>query len=190
MLKLEVWRNRQSYNFKVDPTKPDSFANNWKNNSIDLLLLIEKDLDGEKSLFQTSAQTVANYCFGSQVPGDNLPYGDTIAPGKFTVRCFVEPRGFHGEIHAITNTTDLDGQRIDRNAMQTTAGGFQNGRWLIHDRYSAKLGRDTNYAWSAGCFILSSSALEKLNETLRKHDVKEGVEIEGEVIEDFYGGEV
>lgn len=183
MLKLEIWRNRQSYNFKTDPSKPNSFENNWKNNSLDQLVLL-KD---QKVLFLAKAQTVANYCFGDMAPGDKLPHGDTIAQGKFTVRCFVEPRKFHGEIHAITSTTDLDGQPIDRNAMQISEKGFQNGRWLIHDKYSFKLGKDTNYAWSAGCFILSSADLERLNEILKKEGVKAGDKIEGEVIEDFYG---
>ena len=175
MLKLQIWRRQQSYDFKADPGKPDGFDNNWKNNSIDLLVL----LDGSAILFQCHAQTVANYCFG-----DNLPHGDTVAAGEFTLKCFVEPRAFHGEIHAITKTKDLDGQTIDRNAMQTTAGGFQNGRWLVHDRYSFKLGKDTNYAWSAGCFILSSNDLARLNAILKNEGVKAGDEISGEVIEE------
>lgn len=183
MLKIEVWRNRQSYNFKTNPNKPDGFDNNWKNNSIDQLMLLKDD----KVLFCANAQTVANYCFGDMTPGDKVPHGDTVAEGEFTVRCFVESRNFHGEIHAITKTTDLDGQTIDRNAMQTTAGGFQNGRWLIHDKWSEKLGKDTNYAWSAGCFILSSQDLARLNSILKKEGVKSGDEIKGEVIEDFYG---
>ncbi|MBQ9206884.1 MAG: hypothetical protein IJ158_09245 [Treponema sp.] len=186
MLKIEVWRNRQSYNFKADPQKPDGFDNNWKNNSLDQLVL----LDDKKVLFLANAQTVANYCFGDQRQGDKLPHGDTVAEGKFTVRCFVEPRNFHGEIHAITSTTDLDGQRIDCNAMQRTDDGFQNGRWLIHDRYSKKLGHDSNFAWSAGCFILSSADLTAFNAALRKEGVKAGDEIQGEVVEDFYGDEV
>lgn len=180
MLKLQIWRNRQSYNFKADPGKPDGFDNNWKNNSIDLLVL----LDGSAILFQCHVQTVANYCFGDMTPGDNLSHGDTVAAGEFTLKCFVEPRAFHGEIHAITKTKDLDGQTIDRNAMQTTAGGFQNGRWLVHDRYSFKLGKDTNYAWSAGCFILSSNDLARLNAILKNEGVKTGDEISGEVIEE------
>lgn len=180
MLKLEVWRNRQSYNFKADPNKPDSFENNWKNNSLDQLVLL-KD---QKVLFLAKAQTVANYCFGDMAPGDNLPHGDTVAAGEFTLKCFVEPRAFHGEIHAITKTKDLDSQTIDRTAMQTTAGGFQNGRWLVHDRYSFKLGKDTNYAWSAGCFILSSNDLARLNAILKNEGVKAGDEISGEVIEE------
>ncbi len=184
MLRLEIWRNRQSYNFKADPGKPDSFENNWKNNSLDLLVL----LNNSEIIFQCHAQTVANYCFKSQMPGDRMPHGDTVAPGEFTLRCFVEPRRFHGEIHAITRTKDLDGQEINREAMQTTKGGFQNGRWLIHDRYSFKTGQDTNYAWSAGCFILSSADLARLNAILRNEGIEPGDEIKGEVIEDFYGG--
>lgn len=183
MLKIEVWRNRQSYNFKADPNKPDGFDNNWKNNSIDTLALL-KD---EKVLFLANAQTVANYCFGDMAPGDKLPHGDTVAEGDFTVRCFVEPRNFHGEIHAITSAIDLDGQKIGRNAMQLSDKGFQNGRWLIHDRFSKKLGKDTNYAWSAGCFILSSTDLATFNAALKKEGVKAGDEIQGKVIEDFYG---
>ena len=180
MLKLQIWRNRQSYNFKADPGKPDGFDNNWKNNSLDLLVL----LDGSAILFQCHAQTVANYCFGDMTPGDSLPHGDTVAAGEFTLKCFVEPRAFHGEIHAIICATDLDGQLIDCNAMQTTAGGFQNGRWLVHDRYSFKLGKDTNYAWSAGCFILSSNDLARLNAILKNEGVKAGDEISGKVIEE------
>ena len=180
MLKLQIWRNRQSYNFKADPGKPDGFDNNWKNNSLDQLVLL-KD---QKVLFLAKAQTVSNYCFGDMTPGDSLPHGDTVAAGEFTLKCFVEPRAFHGEIHAITKTKDLDGQTIDRNAMQTTAGGFQNGRWLVHDRYSFKLGKDTNYAWSAGCFILSSNDLARLNAILKNEGVKAGDEISGEVIEE------
>ncbi|MBQ9624242.1 MAG: hypothetical protein IJR39_13040 [Treponema sp.] len=180
MLKLQIWRRQQSYDFKADPGKPDGFDNNWKNNSLDLLVL----LDGSAILFQCHAQTVANYCFGDMTPGDNLPHGDTVAAGEFTLKCFVEPRAFHGEIHAITRTKDLDGQEINREAMQTTAGGFQNGRWLVHDRYSFKLGKDTNCAWSAGCFILSSNDLAQLNAILKNEGVKAGDEISGEVIEE------
>lgn len=183
MLKFEVWRNRKSYDFKADKNKPDGFDNNWKNNSIDLMLVLK---DGTQ-IFQANAQTVANYCFGDMATGDKMPHGDTVAEGEFTVRCFVEPRNFHGEIHAITSTKDLDGQTIGRNAMQMSDKGFQNGRWLIHDRFSEKLGHDTNHAWSAGCFILSSKGLAALNAILKEEGVKAGDEIQGEVIEDFYG---
>lgn len=180
-LKIEVWRVMRSYDYKADPSRPDGFDNNWKNNSLDALRLY--DADTGETLFEGNAQTVANYCFGDMATADGPPHGDTVAPGGFTLRCFVEPRGFHGEIHAITSAADLDGQRIGRDAMQTTAGGFQNGRWLVHDRFSKRLGRDTNYAWSAGCFILSSTDLERLAAALRGAGARPGDEIEGEVVE-------
>lgn len=179
MLRIKIKRYRTSYDFKVDPKKSDGFENNWKNNSLDDFILIANDTE----LFRCRCQTVANYCFGDQRPGDTVSHGDTVAQGDFTVRCFVPPRKFHGQIHAITKTRDIDGQWIDRDAMQTTKGGYQNGRWLIHDRFSFALGRDTNYAWSAGCFILASKDLEAFNCVLRSCGVTAGDEIQGTLTE-------
>ena len=103
--------------------------------------------------------------------------------GPFKVRLFAEPRNFHGEIHEIIEATDIDGQRINTHAMQTTEKGFQNGRWLIHDRFSYKYDEDTNYAWSAGCFILSSNDLKSLNLILKSYNFGPGTIISGEIIE-------
>lgn len=172
---VKVTRKKASYNFRADPSAPDSFENNWKNNGLDRLILLK---DGEE-IYKCTCQSVANYCFGANATADTVAHGDTISPGEFTVRLFVEPRNFHGEIHAITRTRDLDGQWIDHNAMQTTAGGYQNGRWLIHDKYSFKTGADTRHAWSAGCIILSSFALEQLNSCLKSLGLKPGHEISG-----------
>ncbi len=178
-IELVVSRSKASYKFRADESKPDSFENNWKNNSIDGLALIREN----KIIFDCKCQSVANYCFGDMSPGDTVAHGDTIAPGKFTLRCFVESRKFHGEIHAICDTIDIDGQRINRKAMQTSANGFQNGRWLLHDRYSFKLGRDTNCAWSAGCIIVSSADLAAFNKVLRENGIKAGDEIRGIIVE-------
>ena len=120
MLKLKIIRHKESYDFKLNPEKPDSFENNRKNNSIDDLVL----LNDTEEVYRCKCQTVANYCFGEQRPGDTAPHGDSVAPGEFTVKCFVPPRKFHGQIHAIIKTRDIDGQWIDRNAMQTSAGGY------------------------------------------------------------------
>jgi uncharacterized protein TP_1000 len=175
MLKLTIIRHKESYRFKADKSKPDSFSNNWKNNSLDDFILN----DGGVEVFKCKCQSVANYCFGDMKSGDTVSFGDSVAPGGFTVKCFVPPRTFHGEIHAITKTRDLDGQEIDRNAMQTTKDGYQNGRWLIHDKYSFSKGKDTNYAWSAGCFILSSKDLEAFNRVLKSHGIKAGDAVDG-----------
>jgi hypothetical protein len=180
MINLRIARKRESYDFKADPRKPDSFGNNWKNNSLDRIIIRDDSLE----LAWFRCQTVANYCFGAQATASSLPWGDTVAEGNFTVRAFVPPRSFHGEVHAVTRTRDIDGEWIDHEAMQTTRGGFQNGRWLIHDRFSFKTGADTAYAWSAGCFILSSADLASFNGVLRARGVKPGDLIPGTLIED------
>ena len=179
MINIQIIRYKKSYNFRVNPDAPNSFENNWKNNSLDWFVL--KDDKGE--LFRCRCQSVANYCFGANAMADTAPYGDTVAPGAFKLRLFAAPRNFHGEVHEIIETTDLDGQKINHNAMQTTKDGFQNGRWLVHDRFSSKLGHDSNYAWSAGCFILSSGDLEALNKLFHAYKLPAGYIIVGKVIE-------
>mgnify|MGYP003307992099 CR=1 FL=1 len=179
MINIKIIRYKKSYDFKAKPQLPDSFENNWKNNSLDWLVLS----DDKGEIFRCHCQTVANYCFGDMAPGDKVSYGDTVAPGYFKIRLFAEPRKFHGEIHEIINATDIDGQLINTNAMQTTKDGFQNGRWLIHDRYSFKTNCDTNTAWSAGCFILSSSDLEAFNSLLHAYQLPKGFILNGEIIE-------
>ena len=96
MLNLQIIRYKKSYDFRANGAAPDSFENNWKNNSLDWLVL--KDEKGE--LFRCHCQTVANYCFGVNATADTVAYGDTIAPGTFKVRLFAAPRNFHGEIHS------------------------------------------------------------------------------------------
>ncbi len=178
-LELKVLRKRKSYDFKADKKKPDDFSNNWKNNSLDDFILL---VDG-KETFKCKCQSVANYCFGAMATAGNLKHGASLKEGKFNIECFVPPRLFHGEIHAIVNSTTMNGLWINNKAMQITADGFQNGRWLIHDRYSFKLNKDTNYAWSAGCLILSSADLEKFNEQLKRLGVNAGDKISGRLFE-------
>ncbi|MCL2762209.1 MAG: hypothetical protein FWD36_03245 [Treponema sp.] len=179
MINIRVERRRISYDFRADPNKPDSFANNWKNNSLDKIIIRE----GNTDIVYFNCQTVANYCFGDHATASTVAHGETVAPGQFTVQAFVPPRAFHGEIHAITRTRDIDGEWIDHEGMQTTIGGFQNGRWLIHDLFSFNTGSDTNYAWSAGCFIMSSAELALFNKILRTYAIKSGDLIAGLLIE-------
>jgi hypothetical protein len=180
MINIRVERKRASYDFRVNPHQADSFENNWKNNSLDSIIICDDNVP----LVRFRCQTVANYCFGAMKTSATVLHGDTIAPGSFIMKAFVEPRSFHGEIHAITQTRDIDGEWIDHEAMQTTLGGFQNGRFLVHDKFSFKTGADTAYAWSAGCFILSSRDLEQFNKTLRTAGVKPGDLIQGLLIEE------
>lgn len=179
-MRISIIRHKSSYNFKYDPNKDSGFDNNWKHNSEDEFKLLSDD---NKILFECKVQTVANYCFGDYATGDTVEYGDTIAPGQFKVKCFVEPRNFHGEIHGIVETKDVDGQWINRESMQTTKDGYQNGRFLIHSRYSSKTGSDTNYAWSAGCFIMSTKDLETFAQILHSRNVHSGDILEGFLVE-------
>lgn len=179
MLSIVVERKKTSYDYKVNVRKPDGFDNNYKHNSEDFIVIF----DDKAEIARFYCQTVANYCFGDYASADTVDYGDTIAEGYFKIKAFADPRNFHGEIHEIIETKDIDGQWIDHNAMQTTKGGFQNGRWLIHDRYSDKYGCDTNSAWSAGCIILSSMDLESFNDILHAYNVKRGDIIKGEIVE-------
>lgn len=180
MINILVERNRLSYSFRADPAKPDSFENNWKNNSLDSIIICDDHIE----VIRCRCQSVANYCFGANATALTVAHGDTVAPGNFSVKAFVPPRSFHGEIHAITQTRDIDGEWIDHEGMQITRGGFQNGRWLIHDRFSLKTGEDTNYAWSAGCFILSSPDLVSFNRALKAHGVQPGDLIPGLLIDE------
>jgi len=175
MLSFKVERKKESYNFRANPNKPDSFENNWNNNSLDYLIL----LDSGNEVVRFKCQTVANYCFGINAGPKHKPFISTVAPGEFVIKAFVDPRSFHGEIHAITKTHDKGGRWINHNAMMILDSGYQLGRWLIHDKFSFQHGKDTNYAWSAGCFILSSSDLKSLNKHLRDKGVKAGDLITG-----------
>ena len=118
MLKLQIWRRQQSYDFKADPGKPDGFDNNWKNNSIDLLVL----LDGSAILFQCHAQTVANYCFGDMTPGDNLPHGDTalLSQEPFTEKSTQSQRQ---KTLTVSQSTELQ-CRPRRVASRTDGGSY------------------------------------------------------------------
>ena len=167
-ISIRVERKKESFHYKVNPAE-NSYANNWHNNSLDTIFILK---DG-RVIRSYPCQTVANH--------PDYDTHDTIADGSFQVRCFVPPRAFHGHIHAIINTFDVDCEWIDHESMQSTEGGFQNGRWLIHDRYSFKTGKDTNFAWSGGCFILSSKDLEDFNDALVCLGVQKGQVLDGTI---------
>lgn len=178
MLSIVVERKRTSFNFRLDPKAPDSFANNIKHNMEDNFCLY----DDKAEIFRCPCQSVANYCFGEMKKSMLTDAGDTIAEGYFKVKCFVEPRSYHGEIHGIIETKDIDGQWIDRESMQEYGNGEKAGRWLIHSTWSDRLGHDNPYAYSAGCIMLATSNLESFNRLLRAYGVKNGDIISGEIV--------
>ena len=152
---IQIYRQKASYNFKRDRTKPDDWGNNDINNSLDRFVY-EDDLEtigGSHLLFECKAQTVSN------IPGGR--FKSTILPGPFQLRLFVEPRAFRGRIHGICNTLDLDGQQINDHSIAPVAGKdgtpISYDRWLLHDwqkHAPAPEGEDTRVAWSAGCFVI------------------------------------
>ena len=75
MLNIKILRYKKSYDFKNNPSLPDGFENNWKNNSQDWLVLC----DDKGELFRCHCQSVANYCFGENATADNVSYGDTLS---------------------------------------------------------------------------------------------------------------
>jgi hypothetical protein len=176
---VRIFRNKLSYQYKRFPNRPDDWNNNDNNNTLDNFTLYYD----EGRIFQAKVQTVAN------IPGGR--YFDTIAPGPFQIKCFVDPRLFYGRIHGICNAYDLDGQLINENSIETVVG--DNGapisldRWLIHDTQSKKPKPPmtlTRVAWSAGCFIMSPSNLKAFNDILDAYKVLSNEIINGELLDE------
>ena len=143
-------------------------------------------------LFRCRVQTVVN------IPGAH--YKDTIAPGPFLLKAFVDPRKFCGRIHGICATHDLDGQLIDERSIEPyptepleiagQAGQLyappDDDRWLLHDRRKKAPnpgGELYDQAWSAGCFVMWDPAnLEAFGDLLIAHGVRRGDFIQGELV--------
>ena len=109
MLKLTIIRYKESYRFKADESKPDSFSNNWKNNSLDDFILTA---DGAE-VFKCKCQSVANYCFGDMKEGDAVSFGDSVAVVSLSGKSLGPPTLFHREIQPSTKTDDIGRQEID-----------------------------------------------------------------------------
>lgn len=162
-LSIIVRRKRSSYN--LDNNMQDRF-----------MLYFENGL-----LFSAKCQTVTNM-------SKSRP-GDTVAPGPFALRAFVEPRSFYGRIHGICHAHDLEGQEIDGASVEPEAGAgpVDYARWLVHDTQKprpARPGTILPRAWSAGCFVMSPDDLEAFGQILDAYKVRPGELIPGEVIED------
>ena len=176
---IRVIRKKESYNYKKYPNKPDAWDNNDFNNMLDEYRIYYD----ESLMMNLKCQTVSN------IP--NGRFLDTIAPGNFQLKCFVEPRQYVCNPHGIINTFDLDGQRINENSIETVIG--KNGapisltRWLNHD--TRKLSPNPNnevtrVAWSAGCFVLNPSDLEAENMLFINYGIKSGDIIDGELLDE------
>jgi len=176
---IKVIRKQVSYKYKFDMNKIDSWENNKCNNMLDEFRIYYD----ESLMMNLKCQTVANIPFGR--------FTDTIAPGPFQLKCFVEPRQYICKPHGIINAFDLDGQKINENSIETIKG--KNGapisltRWLNHDTrklFPNPKNEVTSVAWSAGCFIENPSDLEAENMLFINYGIKSGDIIDGELIDE------
>lgn len=179
-MNLKIIRNKLSYDFIIDKNKKENFDNNIKNNCKDELLLIHNS----KIIFQCNEiQTVANY--------PNAHVLDTVKPCNFKIRCFIKTGESFADpsnpdkikIHGIINAVDNEGQSINFNSLQIDNNQIK-GRWLIHSTYYPKLDKDTNYAYSQGCFIFKHTYdLQKFNSVLLNNNITENMTLDGILIE-------
>ena len=93
MLKLQIKRYKNSYYFKADPKKPDSFSNNWKNNGLDDFVLAKDALKFLSASAGASPIIALGICpagirsvTGTALPQGNLRYGVLCRRGSFTGR--------------------------------------------------------------------------------------------------------
>jgi hypothetical protein len=172
---IVILRRRESYNYKRDPKAPDSWQNNDANNSLDELILF---LNGKEAI-RSYAQTVSNHPEGRFV--------DTIAPGTFALRLWVDKRLFSGPVHGITGARDIEGDWTDYASVQIN----DLSRWLAHDTRKLKkrasdpdLAEDniTRVAWSAGCIVMPPEGAKSLSTTLIAAGYKAGDVIPGVII--------
>jgi hypothetical protein len=184
-LVIRITRSRLSLQPLRDPLKPPAWDNNDGNNSLDQFGLYADDgVAGNRyiPLFTCRAQTVCNLeglAAGSQ--SVDAHYSDTIAPGPFQLRAFVDPRAFWCTPHGVCNTQTLAGDTIGPNCVTRT----NPNRWLMHDWRKLKPqpdAQDCRVAWSAGCIVVADADLERFSQLLLHHGITPGDLISGEII--------
>ena len=184
MLHIVITRQVHSLAYLRDPRAPNAWGNNDANNSLDQFALYLDGVAGcSAPLFVCRAQTVANLeglDAGSQT---QFPahFSDTILPGPFQLRAFVDPRNFWCHPHGICNVRTIHGDWIGEDS--TTEKN--KSRWLMHDWQKLKpnpQGQDTRVAWSAGCIVVPTLELPKFSAALVEHGVHEGDLIDGEIV--------
>jgi hypothetical protein len=178
-MKIIIRRSQLSIHFLRDSTKPAAWDNNDGNNSLDRIYLYFAEIFSEETapVFSCRAQTVSN--LEGLDPG--IFYRDTIAPGPFQLKAFVDSRQFWCVPHGICNTHTLGGEWISDNSITAT----NMNRWLMHDWQSHRdkpKGQDTRVAWSAGCIVVPDADLILFSAILENNGIKPGDMIDGEII--------
>jgi hypothetical protein len=156
---MKIIRRKESYDYKFNKNDPGSWGNNFKNNMKDTLQLF----DDEKMVFECLCQSVSNS------PTGRLE--DTVAPGKFGLKLFIDRRAYYCDVHGIVDAMDIEGQYIDFDSVENN----DKSRWLMHDTQKPKPAlRDTlcSHAWSAGCFIVFPVHLSMINQIIKDKGLK------------------
>jgi hypothetical protein len=170
LMKIRVVRRPESWEYRH--RGPDAWHSQDANNSIDAF---EVYGDAGRLIMHSFCQTVAN---AEGLIADVHEY-DTIMPGPFKIRAFVEPREFKCEPHGIVGATTKHGDLIGEDS--TTL--INKSRWLIHDwKNHSEPPIDTRVAWSAGCIILKDEDLDSFNTLLAGHGIAPGDIIEAELL--------
>jgi len=169
MLFVRVLRDMKSYQYKRNPKAKDDWHNNDNFPCGDDFILYEY----ESIIFQAKCQSIAN------IPGGK--FLDSITTGPFLIRCFLEKRNFHCEVHGICQTATLNNDWIDDDC--TTVNN--DLRWLIHDDQKTlpnPAGQITRIPWSAGCIVLRKNDHEAFNTILRAYDYDSDSTIDAELL--------
>lgn len=166
-------RRKESYNYMKNPSAAPSWGNNDHNNMLDTCIIF---IEGVEK-FECAVQTVSNH--------PEARFRDTIAPGEFGLRLFVDPRLFSGRIHGIVGARDLEGDFVDFESVQLD----DLARWLQHDTRKLKsrpsdpdLSTVTRVAWSAGCFVHHPPDLERINSIYLDAGANPGIVIPAELV--------
>ena len=175
-MNIKIQRNKASYDYRRDPSKPFAWDNNDNNNSLDTFILFDDD---GIELMRTPIQTVSNT--EGIIGGDK--FLDTVAPGGFYIKTDVERRSFYPRIHGIVSAKTMAGELIGQDSTTPT----NQSRWLVHDWQKLKPvgpGQDTRVAWSAGCFVMPDAALVHFGQIIDAHQLPAGSLITG-ILEDI-----
>lgn len=142
---IEILRDKKSYSFNHSKLHPI-----W----LDKIRLWSSGV----MLFSSKCQSVAIYKCSTL---------ESIAPMRFECKLFAEQRGYTNPVHELINAIDMEGEEIDGKAMQVDAEAGIQGRWLIHDDFNPKTGKEYSYPMSAGCIMIPWKEYSKFNNALK-----------------------
>jgi hypothetical protein len=168
---IKVFRRAASHKYRRRPTDPHDWHNNDAHNSLDIFEVLE----GDKVIFSAPCQTVSN----AEGLIEGSRYLDTIAPGPFKLKAFVDPRAFLCTPHGICDCYTIEGAYINLDSVTRT----NKARWLVHD-WKGHDGKDTRVAWSSGCLVLTDADLMAFSAVLTLKGIKPGDMVDGELIEE------